>query len=259
MSLNDIVELTQSPWVVCLIALFSLIGVPITIFLAIKGEKRIEVSYCYDVKKIIDKAATSFDGVSAFYKDMRVDELFEFTAYIWNSGTEAITSKELDYVDFILNGPSCVLYTEVDRITTPENMFLCFVKEDGNVRITFNYMNVNDGIRIKAICSGESGFVPVSAPLINGKVNKEKKTRTTGELVKVMTHRILITLVPLFFVMLMFYISSRTFQIEYVLTFLAVWVIPDLAINTVIFIHKICKHRVVPLNLEKSKIVVHNI
>lgn len=164
-------ELMHNPYVWAVLALIGITSLVYEIICQQKNKEKKEFSYWQRSLSLIAKKNAIIKKLSVSY-DGRIIEDLSVTKYIiWNSGNKTINSgdmvdsKELTIFAF---GDHIILDTSLIVQSEPTNRFSINLINKQTVKITFDYVEKNDGIVIQIIHTGNIDDLRIDCKIKGG-------------------------------------------------------------------------------------------
>jgi len=178
-------ELMSNPYVSAILAFCTIFSVVYGVWWNKKSKCKKEFS-CYRNSYRVVRAGKSFiPELELKYKGTEIQELVVTKYAIWNSGnmmlheSDIVEEKSLQIVGD--EKTSHILDAKIIQCSDEDNKFNIEKSVDGNVKLSFDYVNVKDGIVVQIVHTGEAKDIKVSCKIKGGKpvrsynVDKEPK------------------------------------------------------------------------------------
>ncbi len=169
-------KMMQNPYIWALLALCTIISLPYAIYVSIKGKIKKEFSYTSDSNYIIRNGKNTISQLKLTFDDKPIKNLTATKIAIWNSGnqvinaTEMVNSKELSIQ--ISSESNEILAAEIIASSEETNQFSLSTNPK-SVKISFDYVEKNDGVVIQVLHTGPQESLTVTGKIKGGKPLKD--------------------------------------------------------------------------------------
>lgn len=168
-----------------LLALCTILAIPLAIYTLIVGKKRKEISYYRFVRTIVEGGNSVVPELELLYNNKKIKDLSITKFVIWNSGNEVINRSDIVDVK-----PLQILTSQLDTIildarivgqSDETNMFTIKKSDEIKVEFGFDYADSGDGIVVQILHTGESSTLTVDGKIKGGKefknINRSTKQK----------------------------------------------------------------------------------
>lgn len=178
-------ELMQSPYAWAVLSICTIAALIFAIYTWIVSKKKKELSCFNNTFKVVKAGKSLVPKLELSYDGKAINDLTITKYAIWNSGNEV-----LNWADIVAASPlqiSCndnILILDVQILVQSDetNMFKIIEKKDNCVKISFDYMNVHDGIILQILHTGEVTDLNVECRIKGGKKLKNLNSNTKKEI-----------------------------------------------------------------------------
>lgn len=178
----NLYELMQNPYAWAVLSICTIAALLFAVYTWCVGKKKKEFSCFYNTfaivkagKSIVPKLSLSYDGKS-------IDDLTVTKYAIWNSGNEVLNWADIvvaSPLQIICNDKAKILDAKILVQSDETNMFKIIDKKDNCAKVVFDYANVDDGIILQILHTGEASDLNVECRIKGGKklknLNHKKK------------------------------------------------------------------------------------
>lgn len=135
-------------------------------------EKRKELSCFYNTFRVVKAGKSVIPKLSLLYEEQAIDDLTVTRYVIWNSGNEVLNRSDIVQVcplQIVCDDDAQILDAQIIVQSDETNAFKILEKKDKCVKLEFDYANVDDGIILQVLHTGDVTDVNVECRIKGGK------------------------------------------------------------------------------------------
>lgn len=188
-------KLMDNPYAWGILALCTIFSVAFGVWAYVKSKRKKEISYYKNSYEVVRAGKSLIPDLELRYNNHEIKELVITRYAIWNSGNEVlngsdiVTSMPLQILS--RNKDSKILDVKIIQRSDIANDFRVRDVNSERASIEFEYANVNDGIVVQVIHTGEAKDIGVDGKIKGGKqlksLKKERKTVNSKKETKFIT------------------------------------------------------------------------
>ena len=159
-----------------ILSIITIVSLVYAIICQQKNKERKELSFAKKSNVLVHNQKSKFEKLSLFYDNTKIDNLCVSKIAIWNSGnrvlqsSDIVTENELKLYVGIYNE---ILETSIITETETSNKFDINMLDKNTIKVTFDYVETNDGIVVQIIHTGIKDDVKLSCKIKGGKPLKQ--------------------------------------------------------------------------------------
>lgn len=155
-------QIIQNPWVILLVYVITLLGLPLTILaivITIKDKKKKSIACIKRSFVVVKDYVNSINGLDILYLGNKIENLTVTNFLIWNAGNEIINFNDMASADpLMVVSNKKILEAKIIFQKKPINKFSVLEFKDSCLKLGFDYMGPGDGLIIKFTHVGKSNY-----------------------------------------------------------------------------------------------------
>ncbi len=165
-------ELKSSPIAWSILSLLTIVGVILSVYFGIKSKRIKRFSYAKNSYRLVAKGENTIDKLKLTFDNKEVENAVITKITIWNSGNTVINDSDIvsEKRLRISTKQSCqILESKIIAYNEKSNKALIKVIDDNNIEVSFEYFDVQEGLVIQIIHTGEPSDIDVFCKIKGGK------------------------------------------------------------------------------------------
>ena len=176
-------ELLRNPYISLLLAVCTVIALPLTIVSIHISRKRKEFSYSDVSYSIARSGKKLIPQIKFTFNDIEIQNLTTSKVAIWNSGTEVLNEadvvKQQELAIIAQNGAE-ILHAEIIGASESTNNFHFTQQTANRVSLSFDYVEKHEGIVVQLFHTGDREDITLNCKIKGGKPVKNANPRPKG-------------------------------------------------------------------------------
>ncbi len=147
---------STNSYVLSIATCFTIIGLPLSIILFIKGKKKKQISYDVKTNNLISNKENKYKNLILEYDGKEIENFSSSKFVLWNSGNEVIYKNDISDIDPLvikLNDGIILEALIIQENNITNKVTLEKIKEN-EIKINLDYISKYDGIVLKVIHTG---------------------------------------------------------------------------------------------------------
>lgn len=164
-------KLMNNPYAWAILSVIAIIGFVLSIVFYFKGKEKKELSYFQDTKSLIYKKRSNIDKLLVTYNGESVESLCTSVFTIWNSGNRTLNKADMvDTKELTVSARNdCrILDYGIVKCSEDTNDFVLQVINEQEVKILFDYIDRNEGVKIQLIHTGTKNDLDIGCKIKGG-------------------------------------------------------------------------------------------
>lgn len=173
-------KLMENPYAWAVLSICTIIALIFTIYTWIVGRKRKEIACFYNTLEIVKAGKNIVPKLELLYEGIEIDDLTVTKYAIWNSGNEVLYWSDIvatKSLKVISNEKVKILDAQILVKSDETNLFEIIETKDNYVNMSFDYLDVKDGIVLQILHTGEATDLNVECRIKGGKKFKNLNHR----------------------------------------------------------------------------------
>lgn len=167
----NIKKLMENPYAWAVLSMCTIVALIFAIYTWFAGKKKKEISYFKSTFKVVKAGKSVIPKLDLLYDGQNIDDLTITKYAIWNSGNEVLNWSDIVIVSplRIICNNAKILDVQIIEQSDETNAFKILDKKDNYVKIEFDYVNINDGIVIQILHTGDAADIDVDCRIKGGR------------------------------------------------------------------------------------------
>lgn len=173
-------NLMQNPYAWAILSLCTIVAFIFGIYTWIAGKKKKEISCFNNTFEVVKAGKSLVPKLELSYEGKEINDLTITKYAIWNSGNEVLNIADIvvESLQITCNNDTQILDARILVQSDETNMFKIIDKKNNCVKISFDYMDINDGIILQILHTGEAVELKVECKIKGGKKLKNLNHNT---------------------------------------------------------------------------------
>jgi hypothetical protein len=165
-------ELMQNPYAWAVLSICTIVALIFAVYTWIVGKKKKELSCFRNTFEVVKGGKSVVPKLSLSYDGQAIDDLTVTKYAIWNSGNEVLNWSDIVAASSLqvkCNDNAKILDAQILVRSDETNIFEIIEKKDNCVKINFDYANVDDGVILQILHTGEAADFNIECKIKGGK------------------------------------------------------------------------------------------
>ena len=168
----NIQGLMENPYAWAVLSICTIVALIFAVYTWIVGKKKMELSCFHNTFRVVKAGKSVIPKLSLSYEGQAIDDLTVTKYVIWNSGNEVLNRSDIVQVcplQIVCDDNAQILDAQIIVQSDETNAFKILEKKDKCVKLEFDYANVDDGIILQILHTGDVTDINVECRIKGGK------------------------------------------------------------------------------------------
>lgn len=168
----NIQGLMENPYAWAVLSICTIVALIFAVYTWIVGKKKMELSCFHNTFRVVKAGKSVIPKLRLSYEGQAIDDLTVTKYVIWNSGNEVLNRSDIVRVcplQIVCDDNAQILDAQIIVQSDETNAFKILEKKDKCVKLEFDYANVDDGIILQILHTGDVTDINVECRIKGGK------------------------------------------------------------------------------------------